>query len=138
MRHSVDPRQIQLFDPFRDILSPLGRKCIDAGWQAIFRQALLELMPVREIGEHFHASFGRPTKELYSIAGLMLLQELHNWTNPETVEAYLFRADVQYALNLEPGQSEICERTWERYRALFNRRGIGPHRHGCGHAPARR
>ena len=53
------------------------------------------------------------------MAGLMLLQELNNWTNPETVEAYLFRTDVQFALNLEPGCDEMCDRTWERYRALF-------------------
>jgi hypothetical protein len=119
MRHSVDPRQIQLFDPFRDIISSLGRQRIDAGWQAIFRHTLLELMPVRQIGEHFHPTFGRPTKELYSMAGLMLLQELNNWTNAETVEAYLFRTDVQFALNLEPGQSEMCDRTWERYRTRF-------------------
>lgn len=119
MRHSVDPRQIHLFDPFVDIIPPLGRKRIDAGWQTLMRHSLLELMPVRQIGEHFHPTFGRPTKELYSMAGLMLLQELNNWTNPETVEAYLFRTDVQFALNLEPGQDEMCDRTWERYRALF-------------------
>jgi hypothetical protein len=119
MRHSVDPRQIQLFDPFAEIIPPLGRKRIDAGWQAIMRHCLLQLMPIREIGQHFHPTFGRPTKELYSMAGLMLLQELNNWTNPETVEAYLFRTDVQFALNLEPGSDEMCDRTWERYRALF-------------------
>lgn len=119
MRHSVDPRQIQLFNPFLDIIPPLGRQRIDAGWQGVFRNCLLQLMPVREIGEHFHPTFGRPTKELYSMAGLMLLQEMNNWTNPETVEAYLFRTDVQFALNLEPGRDEMCERTWERYRALF-------------------
>jgi hypothetical protein len=119
MRHSVDPRQIQLFDPFRDIIPPLGRQRIDSGWQTIMRHCLLQLMPVREIGAHFHPTFGRPTKELYSMAGLMLLQELNNWTNPETVEAYLFRTDVQFALNLEPGSDQMCERTWERYRALF-------------------
>lgn len=119
MRHSVDPRQISLFDPFDGIIPPLGRKRIDSGWQTILRHCLLELMPVREIGEHFHPTFGRPTKELYSMAGLMLLQELNNWTNPEAVEAYLFRTDVQFALNLEPGSDEMCDRTWERYRALF-------------------
>lgn len=119
MRHSVNPRQMLLFDPFRDIIPPLGRKRIDTGWQTIMRHCLLELMPLRQLGEHFHPTFGRPTKELYSMAGLMLLQELNNWTNPETVEAYLFRTDVQFALNLEPGCDEMCDRTWERYRALF-------------------
>ena len=119
MRHSVDPRQGRLFDPFDGIIPPLGRKQVDAGWQGLFRHTLLHLMPVREHGENFHPIIGRPTKELYSVAGLLFLQEMSNWTNAETVEAYLFRTDVQYALNMEPGVDEMCERTLERHRALF-------------------
>jgi hypothetical protein len=76
-------------------------------------------MPAKEIGKHFHPTHGRPTKELYSIAGLLFLQEANDWTNEQTVEAYLFRTDVQYALNLEPGNDEMCLRTFERYRTLF-------------------
>jgi hypothetical protein len=119
MRYSVDPRQGRLFDPFDGIIPPLGRKQIDAGWQRIFRDSLLHLMPVREHGENFHPIIGRHTKELYSVAGLLFLQEMNDWTNAETVEAYLFRTDVQFALNMEPGIDEMCERTLERHRALF-------------------
>jgi hypothetical protein len=53
------------------------------------------------------------------VAGLLFVQEFQNWTNAEAVEAYLFRTDIQVALNLEPGVDEMCERTLERYRALF-------------------
>ena len=119
MRYTVDPRQGRLFDPFAGIIPPLGRKLINAGWQAIFRAVLLALMPAKELGKHFDPAVGRPTKELYSMAGLLFLQETHNWTNAQAVEAYLFRSDVQFALNLEPGQDEQCERTFERYRQLF-------------------
>src|SRR5450432_421809 len=119
MRHSVDPRQGRLFDPFQGMIPPLGLERIHRGWQAIFRTTLLELMPARQLGEHFHPTIGRPTKELYSVAGLLLLQEFQNWTIPDAVEAYLFRTDIQFALNLEPGCDQMCERTFERYRALF-------------------
>ena len=119
MRHSVDPRQISLFDSFAGVFSPLARKRLEAGWPAIFRAVILELMPVQALGQHFHPTFGRPTKELYSIAGLLFLQETFNWTNAEAVEAYLFRSDVQFALNLEPGRDELCDRTLERYRQHF-------------------
>ena len=119
MRHSVDPRQISLFDSFADVFSPLARKRLDAGWPAIFRAVILELMPVQAIGQHYHPTLGQPTKELYSIAGLLFLQETFDWTNAEAVEAYLFRTDVQFALNLEPGVDELCDRTLERYRKQF-------------------
>jgi len=119
MRHSVDPQQGRLFDPYDGIIPPLGRERIDAGWQGVFRKTLLQLMPVGRLAKHFHPVMGRPTKELYSVAGLLFLQEFQNWTVPQAVEAYLFRTDVQFALNLEPGASEMCERTFERYRKLF-------------------
>ena len=119
MRYSVDPRQGRLFDPFDGIIPPLGRKHIDAGWQSLFRGSLLHLMPVREHGENFHPIIGRPTKELYSVAGLLFLQEMNDWTNAETFQVYLFRTDVQYALNMEPGVDQMSERTLERHRALF-------------------
>ena len=119
MRHSVDPRQITLFDSFAGVFSPLARKRLEAGWPAIFRAVLLELMPAKPLGEHYHPTHGRPTKELYSMAGLLFLQETFDWTNAAAVEACLFRSDVQFALNLEPGIDELCERTLERYRQQF-------------------
>jgi len=119
MRHSVDPRQISLFDSFAGVFSPLARQQLDNGWPAIFRAVLLELMPAKPLGEHFHPANGRPTKELYSVAGLLFLQETFDWTNPQAVEAFLFRTDVQFALNLRPGVDELCERTLERHRKLF-------------------
>jgi hypothetical protein len=119
MRHSIDPRQISLFDSFADVFSPLARKRLEAGWPAIFRAVILELMPAHALGQHYHPTLGQPTKELYSIAGLLFLQETFDWTNAEAVEAYLFRTDVQFALNLEPGRDELCDRTLERYRKQF-------------------
>ena len=114
MRHSVNPRQGRLFDLFAGVIPPLGLDRIHKGWQGIFRTMLLELMPARRLGKHFDPTIGRPTKELYSVAGLLFLQEFQNWTIPAAVEAYLFRTDVQFALNLEPGHDEMCERTLER------------------------
>ena len=119
MRHTVNPQQGRLFDPIEGMIPPLGMERIREGWQGIFRAALLELMPARQLGKHFSPTMGRPTKELYSVAGLLFLQEFKNWTIPDAVEAYLFHTDIQFALNVEPGRDEMCERTYERYRALF-------------------
>ena len=119
MRLFVDPRQICLYDPFAGLFSPLAKNRLTHGWQAIFRATLLQLMPAEALGQHFHETQGRPTKELYSIAGLLFLQETFDWTNSQAVEAYLFRTDVQFALNLEPGRDELCDRTLERHRKRF-------------------
>lgn len=119
MRHAVNPLQPRLFDPFQQIIPPLGLKYLANGWQSIFRALLLELMPVDKLGDKLHPILGRPSKELYSVAGLLFLQELKGWTNDDAVHAYLFHTDVQFALNLNPGFDEISLASFERYRAHF-------------------
>jgi hypothetical protein len=52
------------------------------------------------------------------MAGLVFLADFHDWTAEQAMEAYIFRTDVQYALNLEPGAS-VSTRTIERYQKLF-------------------
>ena len=47
-------------------------------------------MPVDALSEHFDPTMGRPTKELYSIAGLLLIQEFMDWTKDEALDAYSF------------------------------------------------
>ena len=118
MIHSVDPRQNRLFDPFDGVIPLVGRRIIADGWQGVFRHVLLDVMPVRELGRHFSDALGAPTKELYSMAGLVFLADFFGWTAQEAIEAYIFRSDVQYALNLEPG-AEVSTRTLERYQKLF-------------------
>ena len=118
MIFTVDPRQNRLFDPFEGVIPPAGRKIIEKGWQGVLRHVLLELMPVGELAKHFSDSLGAPTKELYSMAGLVFLADFFGWNAQEAVEAYIFRSDVQYALNTEPGAT-LCTRTLERYQQLF-------------------
>lgn len=116
MKTFRDPSQRRLFDPFEGVIGETGRKQIENGWQSLFRNVILEQMPVDQISKEMSDHAGRPSVELYAIAGLLLIREFKGWTVPETHEAVLFRADIQYALNLEPG-FEITQRTIERYLA---------------------
>src|SRR4030042_1312337 len=75
-------------------------------------------MPVETISGHFYPAIGRPTKELYSMSGLLLIKEFMNWTKEEALDAYSFRMDIQYALNLEPVAHDLSVRTLERYIGL--------------------
>ncbi len=124
MIHTVDPRQNRLFDPFDGVISTVGRRIIGDGWQGLFRHVLLHVMPVGNLAKNFSDSMGAPTKELYSMAGLTLLTDFFGWTASEAVEAYIFRSDVQYALNLEPGV-DVCSRTVERYQKHFRDDDLG-------------
>jgi len=119
-----DPQQTLLFDPWALRFSERLYNTVRNGWQGLFHNVLLHLMPAEELAEHFDPDLGRPTKELYSIAGLIFLKEFNDWTEEEAVEAYCFRLDVQYALNVARGDAELSLRTLERYIRLFREQGL--------------
>jgi len=119
MHNIVNPQQTRLFDPFDRVLTEKTRQRLLNGWPGVFRHVILELLPVDAVSEHFDPAMGRPTKELYSIAGLLLIQEFMDWTKDQALDAYSFHTNVHYALNLEPVTHDISKRTLERYIALF-------------------
>ena len=120
MKTVRDPRQGRLFCSFDGVISDTGWKHIKEGWQGVLRHVVLEKLPALQLGRDLSDDMGRPSAELYAMCGLLLIREFHNWTVPQTHEAILFRSDIQYALNLEPG-FEISQRTIERYIARLYR-----------------
>ena len=115
----INPQQTRLFDPFDNVLTEKTRQRLLDGWPGVFRHVILELMPVDVISGHFNPVLGRPTKELYSMAGLILLMEWMDWTKEQALDAYSFNMAVHYALNLEPVAQDISKRTLERDIQLF-------------------
>jgi hypothetical protein len=121
MQRTVNPLQSRLFDPFDPVLTEKTRKRLLDDWPGVFRHVILELMPVNILGGYYSPELGRPTKELYSMAGLIVLMEFFNWKKPEALTAYSFHMNVHYALNMEPVTHDIGIRTLERYIVLFEK-----------------
>ena len=88
MRWIRDPQQQWMFDPFDGVLSEMARRRILAGWQGVFRSVVLKLLPVGELARHFSAETGCPTKEPYSMAGLVFLADFLDWNALEAADAY--------------------------------------------------
>lgn len=124
MRNIGDPRQQQLFDPFERIFSPLACKTIKNGWQGLFRHVILELLPAEVLAGEFHPEIGRPTKELYSMAGLIFMSEFLDWKTEQAAEAYMFHTDIWYALNLKSEPQSMSTRTIERYQKIFRENNL--------------
>ncbi|NOQ22482.1 MAG: hypothetical protein GQ565_07515, partial [Candidatus Aegiribacteria sp.] len=53
------------------------------------------------------------------MAGLIFISEFMDWTTEQAAQAYMFRTDIWYALNLKPGAQSMSTRTIERYRKIF-------------------
>ena len=88
-------------------------------------RSLLHLMPVDVIGKHFSAEFGRPTKELYAMCGLLLMSEFRNFTVDQTADAWSFDASFQFALDLPRDRQYLCARSVDNYRKLLRESDAG-------------
>ena len=93
-----DPRQAPLIDPWGD-LGPKRRQLLENSWAGLFRREILSELPVEQLALHFRADFGRPAKELHTVLGVLVLQQMHDLTDLETVNQLAFNA----AMALRPG-----------------------------------
>jgi len=71
---SHDRRTGELFDAWGHIGSK-RRALLDRGWSGVFRQHLLESLPIEELAKGFSADMGRPSKDLPVVLGALILQQ---------------------------------------------------------------
>jgi len=117
------PLQDSLID-FFDFLGPKRKELIETGWPSLFQKYLINELPIAPLKTAFHASLGRPTKELYTVSGVLILQQLFDLTDQETVHQLAFNIEWHYALNLLDEEDEskyTCERTLRTYRELLTK-----------------
>jgi hypothetical protein len=73
-----------------DLWAYLGdkrRQLLERSWAGVFRSYLLQHLPVARLAPHFRHAFGRPSKDFYAAIGALILQQLHDLTDAQTVEA---------------------------------------------------
>jgi hypothetical protein len=99
MFHVKNHKQLNIFDPWGH-LGPKRRKLLAHSWSGLFQQKILPELPVETLRSHYHEWNGRPTKELYSMMGLMVLQQMHDLTDDQAVEQFCFNIQWHYALNI--------------------------------------
>ena len=91
--------QKELFDPW-EFLGPKRRQRLNRSWPGLFKDILLKELPVDKFAPFFRSDYGRPTKELYTLLGVLVLQERLDLTDEETVDQLAFNTQWHYALNI--------------------------------------
>jgi len=121
-----DHKQQQLFDPWGN-MSPKRRQMLDRSWPGLFKEHILPELPVSELSPFFNAGFGRPTKDLYTVVGVLILQQTHDLTDQEAVDQFAFNIQWHYALNIfEESDSAkyICPKTLWNMRTIIAENGL--------------
>ena len=113
MLHAKDHKTRDLFEPF-GFLGPKRLQRMKQTWAGLFRDEILAEMPVDQIRPHYDPVQGRPTKELHALLGAVLLQQMLDLTDEETVDQFAFNLQWHYALNIT-GESDqvayLCPKT---------------------------
>jgi len=115
-----DHKQTFIFDPW-SFLGEKRRKLMDASWAGIFQKEVLPILPVKELFPFFNASFGRPTKELSTVTGVLIFQQAFDLTDQETVEQLSFNIQWHYALNI---YDQSDESAYISPKTLWNNRDL--------------
>ncbi len=100
MFHVKDNKQGYIFDPF-EYLGPKRLSELKNSWAEIFRSEILPALPVESLRKYYHDKKGRPSKEMYSMLGLLILQQMCDLTD----EKYSWRFYVRHQVALCPGCS---------------------------------
>ena len=100
-----DHKQGYLLDPW-DYVGPKRRRRMEESWAGFFRREILDKLPVDKLASVFTSDFGRPSKELHTILGVLFLQQMHDLTDEETVDQAAFNLQWHYALNISEESDE--------------------------------
>jgi hypothetical protein len=82
---------------------------------------------VDKIFKNYQWAMGRPTKELYAMLGVMILQQMHDLTDEETIHQYGFNIEWHYALDItddSDAASYLCAKTLWAMRHLLTEQNL--------------
>ena len=119
-------KQQQLFDPWGHI-SPKRRQRLDCSWPGLFKEYILPQLPVREFAPFFNPRFGRPTKDLSTVMGLLILQQTLDLDDEETVDQLAYNLQFHYALDITEESDDakyICPKTLWNMRRIAVESGL--------------
>jgi len=121
-----DHKTYDMFNPFEH-LGPKRLALLESSWAHLFREEILHRLPAEKLFPLYNESRGRQTKELYAMLGLVLLQQMEDLTDEETVQQFAFNILWQYALNVTDASdfsSYVSPRTLWTMRDHVGRLGL--------------
>jgi hypothetical protein len=115
-----------MFHPF-EYLGPKRLALLESSWAHLFREEILHKLPVENLFPHYSDCKGRKTKELYTMLGIALLQQMEDLDDEEAIRQFAFNIMWQYALNVtDPSDfsSYVAPRTLWTMRDLVAKLGL--------------
>ena len=91
-------------------------------WAGGFRHKALPVLLTHE--ETFRPLFcednGRPNKPVAATLGVIILKEMFDLTDEGALDNFEFNASWQYALNVDPEEAHVCQKTLHNFRVKMS------------------
>ena len=113
MIHVKDHKTKNIYDPW-EFLGPKRRKLLHDSWAGLFHDEILNELPVGKLAGCYCSNNGRNTKELYTALGTLILQQMNDMPDDETIENLAFNMQWHYALDItdeSDAAKYMCPRT---------------------------
>ena len=126
VRFVKDHKTRDMFDPLARF-GPHRKSRLERAWARLFREEILPILPVHKISPRYSGTTGSPTKDLYAMLGIMLLQQVHDTTDEETVDQVAFNLKWQYALGISESKEReayVCPKTLWTMRDILARENL--------------
>lgn len=126
MIYTKDHKTPDMFDQF-PFLGPKRKQRIETSWAKIFREHILPTLPVEKVFSKYDPVMGAPTKELYAMLGLMVIQQMHDLTDEEAVDQFAYNLQWHYALNITStadADAYVSPKTLWTMRAVLTERNL--------------
>lgn len=123
MFRATDPQR-SLFNAF-DCLSERQQQRMKNNWAYAFRQHGLPLIDEDAFAGMYHDQMGAPNKPVRFLVGTLVLKEIFDLTDEQTLDAVLFDARWHVALDLDPATAELCQKTLHNFRVALMKFKLG-------------
>ncbi|MDR2339600.1 MAG: transposase [Deltaproteobacteria bacterium] len=90
-------------------------------WPGLFREKIFPILPVHLLIPHYSADNGRPSHNLRTLLGLMVIQHYFDFTDQQTLNALARDIGIHYALRIDDWSdttARVSRRTWIKFRNL--------------------
>ncbi len=98
----IRPRNISYFkgmEPWRGRLNKKKIELLQKSWAGVFKDHILQTLPIEEVSKQYSSSMGCPSKDLVTVIGACVLQQIFDFTDVETRDQLAFNEQWHYALD---------------------------------------
>jgi hypothetical protein len=98
-------------------LLPAGSRArLEKTWAQVYREQALPLVKEEPFAPMFDADNGRPNSPVQVVVSVLILKEMFDLTDDETLQQLEFNLQWHHALRLTPEATHLCQKTLHNFR----------------------